>query len=104
MDSKEFWMQFISLFNLMLQMRNSDEKRGIDKIISPVQNDKGEFFVSGEDNKMPLDADANGAYNIARKGLWIIQQIKGKDVSELDKVNLAIKNSEWLQYAQENVL
>lgn len=44
-------------------------------------------------------ADANGAYNIARKGLWVIEQIKHAD--DLTKIKLAISNKEWMRYAQK---
>ena len=103
-DEKNFWEKFIQLFNLMLQMRNSDEQRKIDQLISPVQNAEGKFFISGENSLLPLDADANGAYNIAKKGLWIVEKIKEIEPERLDKVNLAIKNSEWLKFAQERLL
>ena len=47
---------------------------------------------------LPLNADANGAYNIARKGLWVINQIKQTD--DLKKLKLVISNKEWLHFAQ----
>jgi CRISPR-associated protein Cpf1 len=66
-------------------------------------NDKGRFFNSEEsDDSLPRDADANGAYNIARKGLWVLEQIRNSSEDNLAKVKLAISNQEWLCYAQEN--
>lgn len=53
---------------------------------------------------LPENADANGAYNIARKGLWIINRIKETKEAELNKVNLNISNKEWLNFAQKNIL
>jgi CRISPR-associated protein Cpf1 len=50
------------------------------------------------------DADANGAYNIAKKGLWIVEKLQQTDVDQLNKANLAISNKEWLCYAQEHIL
>lgn len=47
---------------------------------------------------MPIDADANGAYNIARKGLWVIRKIQ--ETQEDEKLSLNITNKEWLQFAQ----
>ena len=68
-------------------------------MISPVMNDQGEFYDSRNCGKnLPENADANGAYNIARKGLWIIDQIKRAD--ELSKLKLTISNKEWLSFAQ----
>ncbi len=101
-DKADFYKKFMKLFALIVQMRNSDERE--DKLISPVLNKYGAFFETGKNERMPLDADANGAYNIARKGLWIIEKIKNTDVEQLDKVKLTISNKEWLQYAQEHIL
>ena len=103
-ERKDGFSGFIALFKLMLQMRNSksgstDSKD--DYIISPVKNAKGIFYDSRNiDKTLPQDADANGAYNIARKGLILIDRIKK---SENDtKINYAISNAEWLDYVQKN--
>lgn len=101
-EKADFYKRFMKLFTLTVQMRNSDTKE--DKLISPVLNGHGEFFETGSDEQKPLDADANGAYNIARKGLWIIEQIKNTDIEQLGKIKLAISNKEWLKYAQEHTL
>jgi CRISPR-associated protein Cpf1 len=63
-------------------------------------NDRGEFFDSRKSGQgLPENADANGAYNIALKGLWVLQQIRqSKDQKD---VKLAISNKEWLQFAQQ---
>ena len=47
---------------------------------------------------MPKDADANGAYHIALKGLWCLQQINKAD--DIKKIKLAISNREWLEFVQ----
>lgn len=101
-EKADFYKRFMKLFALTMQMRNSDDKD--DKLISPVLNKHGEFFETGFDENKPLNADANGAYNIARKGLWIIEQIKNTDIEQMDKIKLAISNKEWLRYAQEHTL
>lgn len=75
-------------------MRNSNGK--VDYIISPVADKNGNFYDSRCCcNNLPKDADANGAYNIARKGLWMIRQIK-----KSEKPNLAMTNKEWLAFVQ----
>ena len=75
-----------------------------DYLISPVRNQTGRFYDSrdycGIDADLPTDADANGAYNIARKALWAINKIKDASDEEVDVVNIAISNSEWLEYVQ----
>ena len=42
---------------------------------------------------------ANGAFNIARKGLMIIDQIKASD--DLSKLKFDISNKSWLNFAQQ---
>ena len=99
-DSAEFFKGLFSLLKLTLQLRNSEINSEVDYLQSPVADNNGVFFNSQEcDNSLPQNADANGAYNIARKGLWIVNQIKNS--SDVSKVKLAIPNKEWLQFAQE---
>ncbi|MBE5923848.1 MAG: type V CRISPR-associated protein Cpf1 [Lachnospiraceae bacterium] len=103
-SDKSFYKDLLWLFSLTLQMRNSDADKNIDRLISPVLNEKGFFYDSDlKSDMLPYDADANGAYNIAKKGLWIINQIKSMDDDKVDKLK-TISNKEWLQFAQENKL
>ena len=53
--------------------------------------------------ELPLDADANGAYNIARKGLWIIRKLQVTPKEDLMKAKIAVTNAEWLDFAQGNM-
>ena len=105
-DSKDFFTELIHLFNLTMQMRNSITGNvDVDYLISPVRNANGEFYDSRnyeniENPSMPQNADANGAYNIARKGLWAINQIKNCENTR--EVKLSISNKEWLEYAQKS--
>ena len=98
-DSNQGPLGFLQLFRLMLQLRNSVPNSEVDYIISPVADDNECFYdsrVAG--GNLPQNADANGAYNIARKGLWIIKQIK--KCNDLKDLRLAISNQEWLNYVQ----
>ena len=97
----KFFTGLRDLFRLLLQMRNSVTNTEVDYLISPVADDKGHFYNSNEvtDNSLPNNADANGAYNIARKGLWLVRQIKQTHPG--DKIDFAITNKEWLQFAQD---
>ena len=96
-----FYKGLLHLLHLTLQMRNSITGTDTDYLISPVMNAKGEFYDSRKCGKdLPENADANGAFNIARKGLWIIEQINKAADDELARINLAISNKEWLRYAQ----
>ncbi len=98
---KKFFDSLIWLFKLTLQMRNSVSNTDIDYILSPVKDKNGNFFDSRKNiSFLPKDADANGAYNIARKGLMLIRQIK--EAKDLNKLKLApITNAQWLSYVQE---
>ncbi len=98
-DDAEFFKTLHRLFKLMLQMRNSSAKMGEDYLISPVRNSDGYFYDSRKsDGSLPLDADANGAYNIARKGLMLVRKIAQAD--DVCKVDLKITNKEWMRFAQ----
>ncbi len=98
---KAFFERLLHFLKLTLQMRNSITGTETDYLISPVASERGEFYDSRAANKtLPQNADANGAYNIARKGLWVVEQIK--QASDLKKLKLAISNKEWLAFVQRN--
>lgn len=106
-EISDFWDGLLSNFKLILQMRNSNARTGEDYIISPVMADDGTFFDSreefkkGENAKLPLDADANGAYHIALKGLSLINKINLSKDEELKKFDMKISNADWFKFAQE---
>lgn len=101
-EKKEFFNELLNLLRLSLQMRNSVIKSNIDYMISPVKNKNNEFFDTRKNNsKLPIDADANGAYNIARKGLMFIETIKKTEDEKLNKPSFVIKNEDWLIFAQK---
>lgn len=104
-NRKEFFIALIKLFSQTIQIRNSETgKTEVDYIISPVKDEKGKFYDSREydkDSKLPECADANGAYNIARKALYAINVIKQTDEVLLDKAMIYPKNKEWLEYVQK---
>ncbi|MBR0333938.1 MAG: type V CRISPR-associated protein Cas12a/Cpf1 [Bacteroidales bacterium] len=98
-DTAEFFKGLLHLFKLTLQMRNSETGTNVDYMQSPVADANGNFYNSDTcDDSLPKNADANGAYNIARKGLMIIDKIKRSD--DLKKIDLKISNKEWLHFAQ----
>ena len=95
----QFFRELLGLMKLLLQMRNSRTNSEEDFLLSPVEDENGHFFDSRENiETLPNNADANGAYNIARKGLWVIRKIQ--ETAENEKISLAISNKEWLQFAQ----
>lgn len=99
-DKASFYEEILHLLKLILQMRNSITKTERDFIISPVADANGRFYNSEDKiENLPIDADANGAYNIARKGLWIVKQIQ--QAEDVSNVSLAMKNEEWMNFAQQ---
>lgn len=96
---KAFYERLLYLLKLTLQMRNSITGKDTDYLVSPVAKDRGDFYDSRTaDDSLPKNADANGAYNIARKGLWVHEQLRHTE--DLKKLKLAITNKEWLHFAQ----
>lgn len=100
-ELKEYFEKFMYLFRLTLQMRNSVTGSDVDYMISPVRNKNGFFYDSRDGNQeWPVDADANGAFNIARKGLMLVRQIYDYSEDDLDKIKFSLSNAEWLEYVQ----
>lgn len=106
-SNADFYKRLIKLLSLTLQMRNSITGSTLpedDYLISPVANENGKFYDSrnykGTNAALPCDADANGAYNIARKALWAIDVLKDTPDDMLNSAKLSITNAEWLEYTQ----
>lgn len=98
---RNFFNEIIYLFKLTLQMRNSVTNSEIDYILSPIKDKNGNFYDSrNRIDTLPKDADANGAYNIARKGLMLVNQIK--QANDITKFKCKpITNAEWLEFVQK---
>ena len=97
-----FFSTLLYAFQKTLQMRNSNAVTEEDFILSPVAKD-GHYFCSTDEankgrdtqgnwvSKLPVDADANGAYHIALKGLYLLRNPETKK----------IENEKWLQFMVE---
>ena len=97
---KAFFTGLLHILKLTLQMRNSITGTETDYLVSPVADENGVFYDSRScGDQLPENADANGAYNIARKGLMLIRQIK--EAKELGKIKFDISNKAWLNFAQQ---
>lgn len=111
-NEKFNWKKLIFLWNLLNQIRNSCriKREGIedkiDFIQSPVYSEKISGFYDSRKAesieketgiKVPKDGDANGAYNIARKGLILAKRIKDNP----EKPDLYIYDSDWSNIATE---
>ena len=101
-DSKELLKGLLDLFKLTLQMRNSITNSEVDYLISPVKNSNGNFYDSRKaDATLPKDADANGAYHIAKKGLMWLNQINEFEGENWKKLDFEKTNKAWLNFVQE---
>lgn len=101
------WESLCFTIDTIQQIRNTgiDEGDG-DFILSPVRDENGDHFDSRITSKdSPTSGDANGAFNIARKGILMSEHIRvwiknGK--SKYDKntsdLNLFIVEEEWDLY------
>ena len=99
-NEKAFFEQLLALMRLTLQIRNSKSGTDVDYLLSPVADENGVFFDSRScGNSLPQDADANGAYNIARKGLMLVRQMR--EAKDLKKFKADMTNRNWLKFAQE---
>ena len=101
-DNSNFFKSLIHLLKLILKIRNSRIGTEEDKLISPVKDHAGKFFNSDllteEDNSLPRDADANGAYHIALKGLLLLEQLS--NVEDVEKFKPDLSNKAWYKFAQ----
>lgn len=101
-SEKRFWERLLYLFKLTVQLRNSKSNSTAaedDYILSPIRGSDGTFFDSRNGLKnLPCDADANGAYNIARKGLLLLQQLNA--AADPSKIKFDLQRKPWLNFAQ----
>ena len=95
------------LFRQLVALRYSKTGTTDDFILSPVKNKSGYFFNSDEckenGSSLPCDADANGAYHIALKGLQIRDDIKIDNSTGVFKLanNGKKENIKWVEYVQK---
>lgn len=98
-NSKELFKPLTFYLKLILQMRNSRTGTEEDYLLSPVADENGKFFDSRKvDDSLPKDADANGAYHIALKGLLVLNKIN--QAEDINKVDMKISNKEWFNFVQ----
>lgn len=99
-EEKGFFEGLCSILSLTLQMRNYS--REYDYLVSPVMDKNGMFFDSRNNiDGLPVNIEANASYNLALKGLLMLNKIKEADESKLGKEKLNITNEEWLSFVQE---
>ncbi len=104
-QSADFFRQLLRLIQITWQLRytasgaSGDED---DYILSPVRDEKGNFFdsrkLSDEDGGVlePKNADANGAYHIALKGLLLLKRIQPDGTLK----RVPDEKADWIDFAQ----
>jgi CRISPR-associated protein Cpf1 len=114
---KSFFESFLYSIRIVLQLRNSYSDYEVknfkkdkifieskyDYILSGVKDKHGNFFDSRKSSEMnPKNADANGAYHIALKGLLLLDKIKKSE--NVEKVDRSIKREDFINYVIERNL
>lgn len=106
-EKKTAWQSLCEAIDLIQQIRNSGEKNTINDnfLCSPVRDNNGchfdtRNFVDNGPLKFIVDADANGAYNIARKGIIMNAHIKyfQSHSKKGNVLNLYVSDQEWDLY------
>ncbi len=105
--NEKFFKDFIFYFGLICQIRNTQQEKSgneNDFILSPVEP----FFDSRNSQRfgenLPQNGDDNGAYNIARKGIVILNKIsrfesENGNCDKLSWGDLFISSKEWDDFA-----
>lgn len=105
-NQRKFFEELINLLRLTLQLRydnleakTEDEK---DFILSPVADESGRFFDSRKARcNEPQNADANGAYHIALKGLKTLQDLSASQ----GRIKVQpIKNKDWFDFVRKRII
>jgi CRISPR-associated protein Cpf1 len=98
-NDARFFKELTYLLKCILQLRNSRTGDDEDYILSCVKDKNGGFFDSRKAREgEPEDADTNGAYHIALKGLMLVERIK-KQKDGKKKLDLKIDRNSFLNYA-----
>ena len=94
------WDSLRYVIDIIQHIRNTGKiEKDSNFLYSPVRDENGIHFDTREhDNTdLPKDADANGAYNIARKGIIMDAHIKQwkKDGEKKSDLDLFVSDEEW---------
>ncbi|RMD76794.1 type V CRISPR-associated protein Cpf1, partial [Candidatus Dojkabacteria bacterium] len=108
--NEKFFKDLVFYIELICQIRNTDENASDpnhkDFILSPVEP----FFDSRDpqnvEKGLPQNADENGAYNIARKGIIILKKLSDlknnkKNFEEMSWSDIYVSDVEWDNFAVE---
>lgn len=101
-SNADFYRILFEAFKRIVQLRNTNSNTGEDYIHSPAIQDGKQYCSLDELRKwkdngessipsLPIDADANGAYHIALKGLYLMLNPQAKQ----------IENEKWFRFVVE---
>ena len=98
-ENKLFWNTLIYHFNLISNIRNKTGD-GDDFILCPschfdTRSNKGKL----SNGNLIKNGDSNGAYNIARRGLMLVDKIVASKGTS--KPNLSLKLTDWDKYVKD---
>ena len=99
-NSSDLYKELFRLLKLTCDMRFFDGTT--DFMLSPVKNNMNNFYDSRlvSDDSLPNNPDANGAYNIARKGLMLMNNLEEFGVNQFNKHNY-IHTNDWFKFIQK---
>lgn len=108
----DFYKRFIFAINTILKIRNSHTAENRDFIACPACEFHSEKDLKSFDKKysgsekFEFNGDANGAYNIARKGILVMKKIKQfAEKNGVDKIkfeHLTTNMEEWDKFVQKD--
>ncbi len=102
-QEKQFYQYFIFALYLLTETRQSVSGTSVDYIHCP---QCGFDSRNGFQGIKDFSGDANGAYNIARKGIMVLEKIKqfkekNEDLGKMSWVDLSISLDEWDKFSQK---
>lgn len=93
-DSKILYVRIFEIFNAMMRLVNFSSEHPTSYISSPIEGDSGRFTTL-KDEKL-VEADSVKCYNMARKGLILLDRIRNEE-----KPKLSMTNKDWLEHVQK---
>lgn len=104
--NEKFFADFIELFTLLCQIRNTNIAKSGDEndfILSPVEPFFDSRMSSNLGKSLPKNGDENGAYNIARKWIIILERINDWAEQTKEKYpDLYISREHWDNFITKN--
>jgi CRISPR-associated protein Cpf1 len=107
----DFFKKLLQLFFSAVTLRQNNGKTGAkeEDLINSLVVKRGGENITVTDTLKPENADSNGAYHIALKGLFLLKRLNEISIDEFEKSKKSkdgksqwVPNSEWLNFVQSN--